>query len=233
MDTLPHYDLHVTQRDVSLQEYLRRGARDVMKVQTAYEPTIHFPPPEGWSDSDRNRDVSFIGSPYDERAAQLTSLWREHQVPMVISGNERSWRKALDEEAFAGMYREGEIFQQLYREAIWRSKINLSFLTHSNQDEYTHKSFEIAACGGFLLAERSQGHTERFVEGVEAEFFADMDEMLSKIHRYLGDEPARAKIAAAGQRRAANSGYSNDAQVERVLERMRSKLPQLATEVRG
>ena len=58
MQCIPHFDLHVTQRDRNVLDYKARGARDVVKIQTAYEPTIHFPPPDGWSDADRNRDVS-------------------------------------------------------------------------------------------------------------------------------------------------------------------------------
>ena len=62
---IPEFDLHVTQRDQSLEDYRQRGARDVMKVLLGYEPTIHFPPLAGWSDADRDRGVSFIGLPYD------------------------------------------------------------------------------------------------------------------------------------------------------------------------
>lgn len=220
MKDIPHYDLHVVQRDKNITDYRSRGARDVIKIQTAYEPTVHFPPPEGWSDRDRNRDVSFIGTPYDDRAENLTRLSEEFQV--VISGNGRAWQRALSPEAFSKLYREGELYQQQYREAIWRSKINLSFITHSNQDEFVHKSFEIAGCGGFLLAERSQGHLDRFVEGEEAVFFTGYDELVSKIRRYLPDEEARQRIAAAGQRRALRDGYHNDRQVSLIMERVES-----------
>ena len=92
-----------------------------------------------------------------------------------------------------------ELYDAAYREGIWRSRINLSFLTHGNQDEYAHKSFEIAACGGFLLAERSAGHRERFGEDEEAVFFSDKEECAAKIRKYLDDEPARRRIAEAGQ----------------------------------
>ena len=220
MKAIPHYDLHVTQRDVSVREYVRRSAKNVMKVQTAYEPTIHFGPAAGWGDKDRDRDVSFVGTPYDDRAEVMARLWRECGLGMVISGNERAWKRALDAEAFAAMYREGELYQSAYREAIWRSKVNLSFLTHSNQDEYVHKSFEIAACGGFLLAERSAGHSERFVEDVEAVFFTGFDELAAKVKQYLPDEAARAQIAAAGRERAVASGYSNDGQVAKIVSRI-------------
>lgn len=221
MKCLRLYDLHVTQRDVSLKGYKERGARDVMKVQTAYEPTIHFPPPPGWADKDRDRGVSFVGTPYDDRASFLSRLWKAEGFPVTVSGG-LVWKPALGPEATEGIYRgHGELFRDDYREAIWKSKINLSFLTHSNQDEFVHKSFEIAACRGFLLAERSAGHAQRFVEDEEAVFFSTYEECVEKIRRYLPDEQGRERIAAAGCERARRSGYDNDHQVALIVDRIR------------
>lgn len=224
MKDIPHYDLHVVQRDKNIADYRAHGAREVIKIQTAYEPTIHYPPPPGWTDSNRNRDVSFIGTPYDDRAATLTRLSTLGEFDVAISGNERSWRRALIPEAFTRLYREGELYQQQYREAIWRSKINLSFITRSNQDEFVHKSFEIAGCGGFLLAERSDGHLQRFREDEEAVFFSGWDELLAKIRHYLPDVAARKRIAAAGHARAQRDGYHNDHQVSLIVDRARQLL---------
>jgi spore maturation protein CgeB len=223
MKDIPYYDLHVVQRDANIADYKARGARDVIKIQTAYEPTIHFAPPAGWSDADRDRGVSFVGTPYDDRAEALASLARQG-LPVTISGNRRSWQRALPAEDFNALYREGELYLQQYREAIWRSKINLSFLTHANQDEFVHKSFEIAACEGFLLAERSEGHLQRFVEDEEAVFFSTREECAEKIRKYLPDEAARTRIAAAGRARAERSGYHNDSQVGLIVERARQIL---------
>ena len=216
---VPLFDLHVTQRDVSVRDYLERGARAAMKVQTAYEQTIHFPPPEPVPDSAKTREVSFIGSPYDNRADTVTRL-AEAGLPVVISGNPQAWARALTPAMYARVFRTGELWEKQYREAIWHSKINLSFLTHANQDEYTHKSFEIAGCGGFLLAERCAGHADRFVEDEEAVFFEGFDELRAKIERYLPDEAARTRIAAAGQRRAQRDGYHNDRQVALIADRL-------------
>lgn len=229
MKDIPHYDLHVVQRDKNILDYRQRGARDVIKIQTAYEPTIHFPPPPEWSDSDRNREISFIGTPYDDRSATLQKLSELNGFDVVISGNANVWKRELGPEPFARLYREGELFQQQYREAIWRSKINLSFITHANQDEFVHKSFEIAACGGFLLAERSKGHLERFQEDEEAVFFSSFDELVQKIRRYLPDEDARTRIAAAGQARALHDGYHNDRQVSLIVDRAQSIINSLRT----
>ncbi len=133
----------------------------------------------------------------------------------------------MSAEAVAALYRgHGELFRDAYREGIWKSKINLSFLTHANRDEFAHKSFEIAACEGFLLAERSEGHLQRFVEDEEAVFFSTIDECVEKIRRYLPDEAARRRIAAAGRARALRSGYNNDTQVGLIVARMRQVLEQ-------
>ena len=184
-----------------------------------------LPPPDGWTDA--NRNVSFVGTPYDDRADTLTRLSALNEFGVVISGNRRSWERALTPHAFTALYREGELYQQQYREAIWRSKINLSFITRSNQDEFVHKSFEIAGCGGFLLAERSEGHLQRFREDEEAVFFSTFDELLQKIRRYLPDEAARQRIAAAGHARAVRDGYHNDHQVSLIADRVQQLLPTL------
>ena len=223
MKDILHFDLHVVQRDSNIADYEAHGARDVIKIQTAYEPTVHFPPPVGWGDKDRDRGVSFIGTAYDDRPAFLTRLWRECGFPVVISGD-RQWKRRLEPDALAALYTGGELYLDAYREGVWRSKINLSFITHANKDEFVHKSFEIAGCGGFLLAERSDGHLARFVEDEEAVFFTGFDECAEKIRRYLPDEAARARIAAAGRTRAERDGYHNDAQVGKIVERVRGIL---------
>ena len=218
---LPYFDLHAVQRDSNLLEYRAAGALDVVKVQTAFEPTLHFPPPPVWSDQDRDREVSFIGTPYDQRARFMTELAKTYGLPVVVSGD-LVWKKALEAVGGSALYQgDGGLYRRHYREAIWRSKINLSFLTHSNADEFAHKSFEIAGCGAFLLAERSPGHAARFVEDQEAVFFSDLAECATKIRRYLPDEAARQRIAAAGRARAVRDGYDNDAQVAKILAHLR------------
>jgi spore maturation protein CgeB len=216
---IPHFDLHVTQRDISIPDYTSRGARSVLKIQTAFEPTIHFPPPAGWSDADRDRGVSFIGTPYDDRASILSRLG-EAGLPITVSGRQSHWRRELSAPAMQKIYFGSLLYEKEYREAIWKTRINLSFLTRANLDEYTHKSFEIAGCGGFLLAERCPGHSARFVEDEEAVFFNGFDELKQKIERYLPDEAARTRIAAAGHARAVRDGYHNDAQVSLILARV-------------
>lgn len=214
--TIPGFDLTGVQRDVSLKDYRDAGAAEVVRILNGFERTVHYPPPPDWRDENRDRHVSFIGTPYDNRADFLTRLWREG-VPVNVSGSVPHWQAALPADAFAAAFRLGELVGDAYREAIWRSRINLAFVTRSNSDQLAQKSFEITACGGFLLAERTAEHQACFREDEEAVFFSDFEECRAKIDRYLNDEPARAKIAAAGQQRAWNSGYDNDSVLRRLL----------------
>ena len=172
--------------------------------------------PAPWGDAQRDRNVSFIGTPYDDRGSFLARLWRAG-LPLDISGSRPHWQAALPADAFAATFRVGELKGDAYRDAIWRSRINLAFVTHGNRDQVAHKAFEITACGGFLLAERTPEHMACFREDEEAVFFSNFDECRAKIDRYLNDDPARSRIAAAGQRRARSSGYDNDSVLRRLL----------------
>jgi spore maturation protein CgeB len=188
-------------------------------VLIGFEPTVHFPSPTPITDAERNREISFVGTSYDDRAETLTKL-SDAGLPLTISGQERKWRRSLRPDVFDKVYMYGELYGDAYREAIWRSKINLSFLTRSNQDEYTQKTFEIAGCGEFMIVERSEGHTSRFKEDEEAVFFSTPEELIEKIHRYLPDEAARRRIGVAGRERALRDGYDNDSQMKLILARL-------------
>jgi spore maturation protein CgeB len=97
---------------------------------------------------------------------------------------------------------------QEYVEVICRSKISLGFVSSSNRDQYTMRTFEIPACNGFLLAQRTDRHMELFIEGKEAEFFESTEECADKINFYLEHESARKRIADGGYNRCLKSDYS-------------------------
>jgi len=223
LDAVPEYDLHLVQRDVNLTDYWQAGARDVMMLRTSFEPTVHFPPPEWWSDVNRTHDVVFIGSPYDDRAQFLTELWERYSIPVSIWGDR--WEAQLSKKAKSALWSGGAIYNAAYREKMWRSRICLSFVTHSNSDDVAHKSFEITACGAFMLVEDTPGHRAHFKPDEEAAFFRTVDDCVTQIRRFLPDEAARSRIATAGRDRAESSGYSNDSRIARVFEYIESILP--------
>jgi spore maturation protein CgeB len=184
----------------------------------SFEPSIHFPPPQGWNDSDRSRDVSYIGSPHEDRPQFLRCLAESKNIPLLIAGPR--WEKFLPAELLARYVSHGYLSDAQYRETIWKSKINLGFISHKNEDDIGHKCIEIAACGSFLLAVRSEGHSECFEEDQEAVFFSSVEECADKARYYLERPDLRDAIAARGRVRAVKSGYDNDTQLARILNRL-------------
>jgi len=210
-------DLHCLFRNVDIARYQGWGL-NYIKIQLSYDPLEHYLPPAGWSDEDRTREVSYIGSPYEDRPQFLLALARIYNLPVTISGPR--WQKVFNKDelrryTLGGMLRDAE-----YRENIWKSKINITFITQKNEEDVAHKAFEIAACGGFLLALRSPGHEACFQEGKEAEFFSSLEECAAKIRYYLDHPEEREEIAKRGCERAMRSGYDNDTQLQRVLDKM-------------
>ncbi|HEX3435929.1 MAG TPA: glycosyltransferase [Pseudacidobacterium sp.] len=222
---LPEFDLHAVPRQVSVKDFKDHGGREVITTLFGYDRDILFPPPRPLTDGERNRNVSFIGSPYDNRAEIFTLLWREN-ISLDISGAQSRWEKALSPDVMQAIFRDGELLGSAYREALWKSKINLSFVTKSNLDEIAHRSLEITAAGAFMLAERTPRHLEMFKEDEEAVFFSSLEECIVKIRKYLGDEAARNRIAAAGHARAVASGYDHDSVIRKILERAAENIRQ-------
>jgi spore maturation protein CgeB len=213
---IPLYDLHFVPREINIADYKAAGARRVIRLPLAYEPTVHFPPPPDWGEDRRTIDVSFTGSPYEDRADFLTRLLIEHGIAADIRGDR--WQSALGPGIAARLYAGPSLGDDGYRQRFWDSKICLSFVTHANNDQVAHKSFEIAASGGFLLAEATDEHCAMFEDGKEAAFFTDPADCARLIRMYLAEPELRQRIARAGQRRAVQSGYSNDARLARAFE---------------
>ncbi len=219
--TIPLFDLHCLVRDADVRRYAE-WKLPFVKIQFSFEPRLHYPPPEGWSDAERDREVSYIGSPYEDRPDFLAKLAECHQVPITVAGP--SWSKVRLPETLQLYVREGYLAGNAYREAIWRSKINLSFVTHLNEDDVAHKAFEIAACQGFLLAVRTPGHLACFKEDEEAVFFSTVEECAQKARYYLDHPAEREAIAQRGRERAVASGYDNLTQLRTIFNAVDARL---------
>ncbi len=216
------FDLHCLFRKADVERY-RSWGLNFIETMFSFDPAMQFPPPAGWSEADRTRGVSYIGSPLEERPQFLRDLAERHQIPLSISGPR--WEKFLPDDLRARYVTHGYLKDSEYRENIWRSKINLGFITHLNEDDIGHKSIEIAACQSFLLAVRSAGHSACFDEDREAVFFSSVDECADKARFYLGRPDLREAIALRARERVVRSGYDNDTQLARILNALDGKAP--------
>ena len=210
-------DLHCLMRQADISRY-RSWGLPWIETMFSFDPRMHFPPSSGFSDAERNRQISYIGHPHEQRPAFLRRLAREYQLPVFINGNFWFTRFTPEERQFFTIGR--HLAGEAYRSAIWESKINLSFVTEKNEDDIAHKAVEIAACQGFLLALRTPGHQALFDEDREAVFFSSVEECADKARFYLNRPDSREAIAARGRDRAVRSGYDNDTQLTRILNKL-------------
>jgi spore maturation protein CgeB len=149
-------------------------------------------------------NVLFIGSYEKERFNTLDFL-AQNGIKIDIFGN--MWDRCKDNIHQNLTVHYKELVGREYVQAISDAKITLGFLRKINNDTQTSRTFEIPACGGFMLMERTQEHIRLFKEAEEAEFFGNHNELLKKINYYLHNNEQRELVADNGRKRIERSGY--------------------------
>ncbi len=211
-ETMCDFDLRVTTKSFNVAEFRARGVREVLFVDKAFSPQVHRPMPLTAKERENfGGDVGFIGWPEGAREHSMRFLAR-NGIEVRVWGPWPRWK------ATTNLRVEGRpVWGDDYARAISSFRINLGFLRRVNRDLHTTRSIEIPACGGFLLAERTDEHRRLLEEGKEAEFFASDQELLEKVRYYLAHERERATIAAAGLRRCLTGGFSNPERLTSIL----------------
>jgi len=203
---IPLYDLHITTKSYNVEELRQAGATKVVFQDNGFDPSVFYP--REVSSIDRQRlgsRVGFIGEWEKERAESIFYL-AQHGVFVRVWGPGWKGHRELNH---PNIKIEGKgLWGEDYPLAISATDINLCFLRKINRDLQTTRSLEIPACGGFMLAERTDEHRRLFEEDKEAIFFSFNDELLEKVIYYTNHEEERQEIAQAGLARCYSGGYS-------------------------
>jgi hypothetical protein len=207
---LCEYDVYATPRTSISNRLKMAGAKRIEFVPFGYHPDVHFP--VAWSGATRP-DVVFIGGADPSRVAFIRQLIaRLGRVQLELFGG--YWHRYADLKPY---YR-GMAIGEAFRRAAGGARIALNLVRTANEDGHTMKTFEIPACGGFMLATRSPDHEAMFEEDREASMFADVDECASKI-RYFLDNPDEAQtIAGQGCERVTRGHNTYLDRLRRLLE---------------
>jgi spore maturation protein CgeB len=203
--TLPLYDAFITTKSFNVPELTRRACRRVIFTDNAYDPATHRP--VVISEQMRQEhagSVGFIG--YHEEARER-SMSRLAAAGVEVHVYGPGWTKARRRMP-PQVRLHPSVFGDDYAATISALPISLGFLRKCNRDLQTTRSVEIPACGGFLLAERTVEHQRLFHEGLEAEYFADDDELLKKVVFYLSHPSERLAVAARGRARCIAGRYA-------------------------
>lgn len=210
------YDCHFVQRQVNVEELKAEGARRVEICYRSYDPSFHRPIELNQADKlTFSAEVGFIGTYEANREAYIAFLI-ENGIPVSVTGD--GWPGGERWNLIKPYYKGPSVYGEPYVKTINGMKIALHFLRQANRDEQDSRSFEIPACGVFMLAESSALHRSLFEDEKEAVFFKSKEEMLEKIQYYLAHEEERKKIARAGMDRGLKSGYDHTSRLKMVID---------------
>jgi hypothetical protein len=218
---IPMVDEVIVPRYSVVQCYEMRGARRVSVADFGFAPARHFAPDVAVI---KDHDICFIGTALKDGGGirpHRTEIMLElgKLMPGRISIYGHGWKRALKgADRYFKIIADGA-WDDRYRETIWRSKISLSFVTRDYWDETSHRAFEITACGGCLLAERSSRLEQSFAEGEEAMYFGQASECAEVATRLLDNDTERNRVAREGHLRALNSGYDNQSRLAEAIAR--------------
>ena len=205
---VPAYDHIFVTRAVNVGE-IKPLNPNVDYFPFSYYPEIHKPTPIPRAEADRwKTDLVFVGTHEDSRAAAMEKLLHLGNYQLSIYGS--GWRRLRKTSVLRQCVRGGEIgFDELCK-ALGSAKICLGFLRKENRDEYTQRSFEIPACRGLLLAERTPTHSKLYREGSEAEFFNVNDpiELNRKVTDLLANPYRRNAMVEAGHQALINGKHT-------------------------
>jgi glycosyltransferase involved in cell wall biosynthesis len=219
---LPLYDHIFTSKSWGISDMQKQlGINSISFLEYGFDP--EFDHPVQLNDEELNRyrcDVVFVGTWSPKKEKLLAHLKRGlPNIRMMIWG--LYWDKAASPELEACIVGD-QILGEDYSKVLQGASICLGILSEIRQgassgDLITSRTFNIPACGAFMLHERNQESVRYFKEDEEAAFFESADEMVEKVQFYLRHPEKRLTVAKQGRERCLRSDYSLDNRMKSVI----------------
>jgi hypothetical protein len=203
------------------------AGRRMLFLPHGYDPEVHRPVELDANDiRDYAHDVTVIASHTAHKENILTALVKLMPgLDLHIYGDR--WRASSHAPVLKRHIRGMGLFGSTYAKAVCAARINLAITSWSDRpevDETTTRTYEIPACGGFMLHERTPELLDLYEEGKEVACFGSVEELADKIQHYLAHPQQREAIAHAGHARCVPA-YSYDNRVQEILRYHETGLP--------
>lgn len=211
------HDFVVTTKEYHLSTLATKMAADRFKlVHHGYSPLVHRP--IGMVET-YEYDIVYVGNASPSKLDWLVAVRTAHpDRSMLIVGS--GWR-----ELAAGTVVEPDVLGRALTGdgcawAYSAGKINLALhwgppRPGASEDSVSTRTFEIPACGGFMLHIDNPEVRTLFDVGTEIDVFDNPDTLNRQISRYLADDGLRQRMAEAARRRAVPN-YSLDARAAEI-----------------
>ncbi len=221
--TMEEYDCcFLTKKFLARDAAIKLKLRDAVYLPHGYDPEVHSKPTLSGNDKRiYGAEIAVVMVHTAGKERFLDQLLRlSPQLPIRIWGP--SWKERCKSERVKVKAEGMPLLGQAYAKALYASKINLALLSEeatgsTNPDLTSTRTFEIPACGGFMLHRRTPDVLELYQEGSEIECFDSPEEALGKIEFYLQNPAKREEIARKGYQRAVPA-YSYDERVRFIVD---------------
>ncbi len=188
--SIPLYDVHLTWGEFLIPILRSAGAREVFHLPFACDPDLHRPAVLGETDlTEYGTDVAFVGSWDEER-----ELWLSHILDYRLKIWGCAWQKAA--KRVQAKWQHKEMYGNDFSKVCRATKINLNFIRKQNIPAHNMRTFEIPACGGFMLSTRTSEQNDIWTEGEEIAYFSSQQELREMLDQYLAADHIRSVMAA-------------------------------------
>jgi spore maturation protein CgeB len=214
------YDLMLSQLPRLVKFFRSAGARAELS-HLAFEPRLLDSLPKHPA---QDIEVSFVGSvsvDHQQRIALLEAVARKFDLK--IWG---SHPHALPASSPLHRCLQGEVWGTDMYQMLQRSRITLnSHIDLAGREAGNMRLFEATGVGTFLLTDFKDNLHALFEPDSEVAVWRSVDDCLSAINRYLGDDDGRGEIARAGQARTfAQHTYRHRAiEILNLVDKMRAQ----------
>ncbi len=219
---LPLYDHVFTTKSYGIEDMRQRlGVTRSSYLPLGYDPELHAPVQLTAHDREKyGCDVTFVGTWSPKKEQLLSGLKKAlPRISVKIWGTQ--WEKSSSPGLAPSVAGFGVVGEE-YVKALCGATICLGLLSEqgvgaSSGDRITARTFQIPACGAFMLHERTDEARGYFEEGREAAYFSNGEELAAQVERYVTNREARDAVAAAGLQRARRD-HSIDRRVAVIVE---------------
>ena len=198
---VPFFDWHIVKRESDIDHLTLLGANKmILWAHGMYSP-VFYPDVS----IEKKYPVSFVGTCMDQRVEFIGHLL-EKGIPIHVFGNR--WDRRSDLPKRFPQYFHKAVVGDAYADVIRQSTVCLGLVSHSNQDEWTMRSYEVPACGVLLLAERTPAHEHLFEEEVTGIFFTNKEECANKLLDLIQDENKSRQMGTAAYKAFIEKKYT-------------------------
>jgi hypothetical protein len=220
--SIPLHHLHFVYRRSNIEDFEALGISPVHLLRSYFIPKEDYRVALGNIDFAYQSDIVFAG--HYEADGRLRALEAVAGLSYRVNLFGPEWYRGMKALAcnspLRTLYPVRQALGEDYRKAVSGAKIALCFLSKINTDTYTRRNFQIPAMGTFMLSEYSEDLATLFAEGIDAEYFRTVGELVDKARYYLKHEEARERIARKGYERVWKDGHD-----------VRSRMNQFAQQV--